>query len=116
MSKTSRIRSRIQFAHQNDTERPNREAAIGAMIRPREDGCWMFTGRCNAYGYGVVGVNGGGQEMAHRFVYQTLVDVIPDGHVLHHECENKLCVNPEHLTPMTISDHVAHHHHKASAA
>ncbi len=84
-------------------------ARIGKKIKPQPNGCWLFTGKLNAGGYGVA-FNSDVEELAHRFVYRTLVGEIPDGIVLHHECHTPACVNPEHLTPMTRGDHTAHHH------
>lgn len=79
---------------------------IGTRITPQPNGCWEWTGRLNADGYGITPTG----HVAHRFVYELLVDPIPDGHVLHHQCENRACCNPEHVTLMTNGDHVAHHH------
>jgi hypothetical protein len=39
----------------------------------------------------------------------SLCEWIPAGLELHHVCENKLCVNPEHLQPMTRCDHLRLH-------
>jgi hypothetical protein len=45
-------------------------------------------------------------QYAHRLSYEHFVGPIPEGLVLDHlpECP-KTCVTPEHLTPMTQSDH-----------
>lgn len=37
-------------------------------------------------------------------MYEIHVGPITDGLVLCHECDNKLCVNPSHLWPGTVSD------------
>ena len=54
--------------------------------------------------------------MAHRMFYTRLVGVIPEGLQLHHTCGNKLCVNPDHLQPVTAQQHVdiepAHEKHR----
>lgn len=81
------------------------EAAIGARIEPRSDGCWIWTGATNGHGYGQCPKGG----LAHRFVYETLVGPIPSGMVVHHRCETPPCCNPEHLELMTRSDHSSHH-------
>jgi len=44
--------------------------------------------------------------MAHRFVYQKLRGPIPDGKVLCHKCDTKLCVNPDHMFIGTQSDNI----------
>jgi hypothetical protein len=45
----------------------------------------------------------------HRLAYMDKHGLISSDLVIHHECENKWCVNPDHLTPMTRSEHQALH-------
>lgn len=67
--------------------------------------CWLWTGRLDAYGYGVVrdyqlwGKNG--HRKAHRLSYEMLVGPIPDGLDIDHLCRVRNCVNPAHLEPVT---------------
>lgn len=73
----------------------SREALIGAKIEPRPDGCWQWCGTDNGHGYGLVW--DGHQSMAaHRYVWLTLRE------------------DPDHLTPMTQADHMAHHAEQAA--
>jgi hypothetical protein len=44
--------------------------------------------------------------MAHRVAYEQFVGTVPDGLELDHLCENKACVNPGHLEPVTRSENV----------
>jgi len=84
------------------------EARIGKRITPRPDGCWIFDGDADHYG----SVNSdirGAAEMAHRWVYRTLIGPIPHGHHLHHRCFNKGCVNPHHLEPLSATEHMRLH-------
>lgn len=46
---------------------------------------------------------------AHRAVYELFVGAIPEGHHLHHLCFQCACVNPDHLVPMTPSEHMREH-------
>ena len=62
-----------------------------------EDGCWRWTGP-TAGGYGRV------QIYAHRWMYEREVGPIPDGLQIDHLCRNPLCVNPEHLEPVTHAE------------
>ena len=48
-------------------------------------------------------------EMAYRFIYKSLTGVSLEGLVLHHLCQNKLCVNPTHLMVTTKSEHTSIH-------
>ena len=66
-------------------------------------GCWNWL-RAMGNGYGVV-PTGRTHKQAHRVIYERFKGPIPDGHDLHHECGNKRCVNPEHLTPVTKDIH-----------
>ena len=51
-----------------------------------------------------------GGELAHRYFYKLLVGPIPDGHVVHHKCGVRRCVNVDHLEAMTNAAHAALHH------
>jgi hypothetical protein len=73
----------------------------------RGDGCWTWTGYANKAGYGMIGSGGDKSRplMAHRVAYETYVGPVPPGKELHHLCRNKLCVNPEHLFPVSRLTH-----------
>jgi hypothetical protein len=45
----------------------------------------------------------------HQVAYEVYIGPIPEGTELHHECGEKACWRPEHLTPMTPDDHLRHH-------
>lgn len=66
--------------------------------------CWEWTGRLHPEGYGATYApsqdgSSGRTMMAHRRAYELLVGEIPPGFVLDHQCENRRCVNPDHLVP-----------------
>lgn len=44
--------------------------------------------------------------LAHRYAYRLAKGKIPEGFVISHTCNNKRCVNPEHLVASTQSDNV----------
>ena len=84
----------------------NTESTIGGRVTVMPNGCWAYQSRLDRYGKTDARE---GTIIVHRFVYETLVGPIPDGHHLHHECENKGCCNPHHLVPLTPGDHTRRH-------
>jgi hypothetical protein len=64
-----------------------------------ETGCWLWIGHASG-GYGRIRIEGI-RVQAHRFSYELFVGRIPDGLQLDHLCRNRLCVNPDHLEPVT---------------
>ncbi|HEY7824270.1 MAG TPA: HNH endonuclease signature motif containing protein [Acidimicrobiia bacterium] len=65
--------------------------------------CWEWIGATAGNGYGKINVKGRDHypEFAHRVGWELLVGPIPDGLVIDHLCRNTLCVNPDHLEPVT---------------
>lgn len=87
-------------------ERPTPEARFWANVEKGDD-CWTWLGRRGGGNarYGVLGVNYR-RVYAHRFSYELLVGPIPDGLTIDHLCRNTLCVNPDHLEPVTLQENI----------
>lgn len=65
-----------------------------------ETGCWVWQRGRNQAGYGVHSSHSV-QAMAHRVYYVRAKGEIPAGTELDHLCRNRLCVNPDHLDPVS---------------
>jgi hypothetical protein len=60
-------------------------------------------------GYGMVRTNGRTKRRAHRVMWEKYKGEIEAGKVLHHKCQNRRCVNPEHLQMLSRAEHTALH-------
>lgn len=73
-------------------------------------GCWIWTGTKHSGGYGTInvrlGVNAVSKLLVHRVVYEHYNGPIPRGLTLDHLCRNRLCVNPDHLEPVTNKENI----------
>lgn len=63
--------------------------------------CWVWTASTDPSGYGMFCVSTGRNMRAHAWAYRAARGAVPDGLHLDHLCENKRCVNPWHLEPVT---------------
>lgn len=68
-------------------------------------GCWLWVFAQDQLGYGRATV-GGRSQGAHRVVYELEKGPIPSGLELDHLCRTRICVNPDHLEPVTHAENV----------
>lgn len=73
--------------------------------RPDLGPCWDWIACCNSKGYGRFSVGRRGVN-AHRFAYEHLVGLIPDGLECDHLCRKHACVNPLHIEPVSRAENV----------
>jgi len=75
-----------------------------SVLKVQEDGCWIWPGKSDGSGYGVIHHNGKNLR-THKYSYTVVFGRVVTKEVLHHICHNKLCVNPDHLEDLTHSEH-----------
>jgi DNA-binding XRE family transcriptional regulator len=64
------------------------------------NGCWKWLKHIDRDGYGSAD-----SGTAHRLIWERHRGPVPEGRELHHICENRGCVNPYHLQPVTRAEH-----------
>ena len=77
-------------------------------------GCWIWCGEILPNGYGRLMVKGR-KTVAHRWSWEYKNGAIPQGlEIDHFVCENRRCVNPDHLRPASSRENTLRSNNMAS--
>lgn len=74
--------------------------------------CWLWTGGTHDKGYGRFYLGrdpNTGRKIwayAHRISFEHFIGFPPEGYIVDHQCNHKLCCNPTHLWPESNNDNL----------
>lgn len=90
-------------------KRVSHEERIAAATRVDENGCWIWVRSIDKQGYGTCSATIDTKRKtyrAHRYVYEVIRGSIPGDLGLDHLCRITVCVNPDHLEPVTFAENM----------
>ncbi len=90
---------------------PTKETLHEILSPEPNSGCWLWTGRVNRDGYGMLTVDRDGRRrpghLAHRQLWEMHRGQIAPGLCVLHSCDTPACCNPDHLWLGTHQENMA---------
>lgn len=71
--------------------------------------CWLWTDKLEKTGYGQFALPNHRKVSSHRASFEFFIGPVTNGMIIHHKCERKDCVNPNHLELLTQGEHNSMH-------